>query len=348
MTEITVYFSTNRMPFKTNKAKYASGIAFGADLSVYEGRSLRFGRAIVEVPAGGKGTVREVVVAEENLTPNKANASPLFGSRLIFDSVRKSVAEGDGDVLFTLHGYANDFEGGLAGAAEIAERVGRSSVFAFCWPSQDLAIGVNYGAAREKARISGEAIGRAYRILLRFLDELAKQDQQCDRKVDLIAHSMGNYALRHAIQAMKKDLEDGSATRLIDDLVLVAADDDNDTLELATKMAPILPFARTVTVYHSRKDIVLQWSDRVKFNPDRLGQTGPRNMNATADNVVAVDVTEIIEDPVDGFLDHWYHRETPRVIVDIKATLDYKGIDPGEIPGRVPIPTARRRYLMKR
>lgn len=44
---ITVYFSTNRLPFRVSAAErkiYKSGIAFGSDASAFDGKALRFGR----------------------------------------------------------------------------------------------------------------------------------------------------------------------------------------------------------------------------------------------------------------------------------------------------------------
>ncbi|MGE0716763.1 MAG: alpha/beta hydrolase [Alphaproteobacteria bacterium] len=346
---ITVYFATNRMPFevaKNRKAFFGSDIGFGDDLGPFDGKALRFGRAEVSVPEGGEGKLQKVVVADEKLMPTGKDGKVFVGSAQVFEELRQATQEGDGDVLVVLHGYANSFEGGIVGAAEVAERVGKSCAFAFCWPSGDLAAGINYGWARERARISGEAIGRAFAALLRFLNKLAEEDRSCNRRVDVMAHSMGNYALRNTVQAMLPHLRGEDAVRIVDDLVLVAADDDNDTLERLDGIAPLVPFCRRVTVYHSRKDYVLQYSDRVKFKPDRLGQTGPLNIGATADNVVAIDVTDVVGEPIDGFLDHWYHRRTPQVIADIGALLVDKGPDPGALPNRQPLPTAFRRYRL--
>lgn len=346
MASIKVYFATNRLPYVTRSKTYRSGIAFRSEPSMFDGTALRFGRATVEVPAGGTGKVVDVFVADEKLIPTGPSGDVKIGSKEIYDELRRVELEGDGDILFVLHGYANDFEGGLVGAAEIADRVGRSSVFAFCWPATDLAIGVNYGEARSNARTSGAAIGRAFNILVRYLNDLQRQDRFCNRKLDVIAHSMGNYALRCAVQAMRKQLLADQQVRLIDDLILVAADDDNDSLEVDDGIRPLVPYVRSVTVYHTPQDLVLQWADKVKFSPDRLGQTGPRSMSSVADTVVAVDVTNAIHDPKDGFLDHWYHRRSPIVMADIKRTLEFKGYDPGQLPGRIPDPTARRRYVL--
>jgi len=348
--DIRVFYATNRRPFDIDRKKdprYVDGLGFGKKLSSSDGQALRFGEAAVSVAEGGKGTLVRVAVAPESLVAERPGKGLLLGSAKVYEALRQVAMTSEKHILVVLHGYANDFESGLVGAAEIAERVGRDNVFAFCWPATDKAIGFNYWEAREGARDSGIAVGRAFGILLRFLRQIAVEDR-CYRKVDLMAHSMGNYALRVAVQAMKRELLSSDAVSIIDDLVLVAADDDNFTLarDFEEGIAPLVPNVRSVTVYYSRKDYVLQWSDKVKLNPDRLGQTGPRNMAETDDRVVAIDVTELLSDSPDGWLDHWYHRQTPAVMADMKAVLDYEGPDPGSLPNRRALPAGPRRFRL--
>jgi esterase/lipase superfamily enzyme len=352
MPKIRVFYATNRRPIAIEPATdpvYADGTRFGSDLSSSDGKALRFGEAEVMVPRAGEGKLLRVDVAPENLTAGEEGGRLLLGSAKVYDELRGIAQTASKHILVVIHGYANDFEGGLIGAAEIAERTGRDAVFAFCWPAKDAASGLNYWGAREWARDSGEAIGRAFGILLRFLKTVNAEDR-CDRKVDLVAHSMGNYALRGAVQFMRRELEHPDAVSLIDDLVLVAADDDNDTLarDNIEGIALLVPKVRCVTVYYSRLDYVLQWSDKVKMNPDRLGQTGPRSMAETDDRVFAIDVSDCVVDAGDGWLDHWYHRRSPAVMRDLKALLDYEGPDPGSLPRREALPAGPRRYRLRK
>jgi len=46
-----------------------------------------------------------------------------------------------------------------------------------------------------------------------------------------MAHSMGNYVLRHALQQAKKITNDASLVRIFDNIVLTAADEDSDAFE---------------------------------------------------------------------------------------------------------------------
>lgn len=352
---INVFFATNRNQHHASREQkeiYKTGIAFGAKLSGYDGKALRFGKAEIEVNDNAQATIKSITVAKENETTRSPKGKARYGSTEIYESLRKVALESKDNILFIIHGYANDFESGLIGAAEIGATQKRSNVFAFCWPSAEVAIGLNYGCARDLAEISGHAIGRSFAILLRYLNKVTKEER-CNRKVDVIAHSMGNYALRHAVQSMKSELLLDTGVRLFDDLILVAADDDNDTLEHEDGIAPLIPFVRAVTVYYSRWDIALQYSDRVKCNPDRLGQYGPRNMTSISDKVVAVDVSDALDQDQGAFINHWYHRSshTKILVDDMHRTLTYMGadaFDPEHFPNRVPVrDRGPRRYILK-
>lgn len=351
---INVFFATNRNQYHASREQkkiYTSNIAFGGGLSGYDGKALRFGKAKVYVGDDVQAKIKSVVVAKENETTRTPNGKARHGSTEIYKMVRQVALKSKDNILFIVHGYANDFEGGLLGAAKIGAIQNRLNIFAFCWPSAEIPIGINYGIARDLAEISGQAIGRSFAILLRYLNKV-KEEERCERKVDIVAHSMGSYALRHAVQSMKSGLLD-AGVRLFDDLVLVAADDDNDTLERDDGIAPLLPFIRAVTIYYSRWDIVLQYSDRVKFNPDRLGQYGPRNMANTPDKVVAIDVSDALDQDRDAFINHWYHRSphTKKLIDDMHRTFTYSGADAYDsrhFPNREPLKErGPRRYLLK-
>ena len=78
--------------------------------------------------------------------------------------------------------------------------------FVFSWPS-DGSIWFSYDDDRRDARASGEAGGRAYRTFIRYLFR-QRREQQCISAAFLVAHSMGAYVLRYAVQeAIRKPEE---------------------------------------------------------------------------------------------------------------------------------------------
>src|SRR3546814_3331364 len=62
---------------------------------------------------------------------------------------------------------------------------------------------------------------------------------------------------------------------LFDEVILAAADEDDDTLQMGHKVGPLLRGCRRVTVYYNHQDLALKASDYAMGNPDRLGRSGP-------------------------------------------------------------------------
>jgi esterase/lipase superfamily enzyme len=96
--------------------------------------------------------------------------------------------------------------------------------------------------------------------------------------------------------------------------------------------------AKFVHVYHSRSDRVLDVSDLTKGNPNRLGEVGPRNMEAISDRIYAIDCAAV-DFTRPGHGNHQYYRLRDEVIEDVRQVLSGKPFD--AIDGRVR--TARSR-----
>ena len=132
-----------------------------------------------------------------------------------------------------------------------------------------------------------------------------------------MAHSMGAYALRHAVQGMRKEVGD-DLPRLFDEILLFAPDEDADAFEHDHKLALLPRLGRRVTVYHNREDIPLAISDLTKGNPDRLGADGPAHPHLLPAKVTVVDCTDVV---TTGFQEHRYHKANNTIVNDILAAL---------------------------
>jgi esterase/lipase superfamily enzyme len=154
---------------------------------------------------------------------------------------------------------------------------------------------------------------------------------------------MGNYALRWALQGIKAT-SGNSLRRLLEQVILFAADEDNDAFELDYKLQSLPDMARRVTVYHNPGDKVLIVSDFTKGNPDRLGAGGPRNSRALPDKVSVVNCESVLsfkDDPTG----HQYYRLDQTVKQDVLAVLS--GIEPQDIKTRK-YQSDTRSYRLKR
>ncbi len=374
-TSVTVCFGTNRQP-QLNEAGDRI-VDFGSDPGPISGYAVRFGQATVTVDL--RQQTNELVpdslfVAPEVLTP-APGASPQFGSRTIFDALRQSMADKAHPTLVFIHGFSNSFKDAIERAGWIsafyADGGFPADIFVFTWPSRGGLLAAvplpyaDYEHDRGTAAASGPAIGRTLRLLYDFVDGLDRKDW-CRNELHLLCHSMGNYALRNGLQAWLKlpdpaDIITGAPMRSLtyvdravrdpimvrrtfDQIILAAANEDDDAFDDPNKLEMLPRLGNAVTVYHTRKDWILNTlSSKTKFNGPRLGTNGPDNMSAVSDKVNAIDVSEVFDfgDDPEG---HQYYRKVPQIRDDIVAVLS--GKRPTEIANRSPVSSGR--YLLKK
>jgi esterase/lipase superfamily enzyme len=299
-----VYFGTNRRPNNASKPT-----AFGGEFSQNGLADLRFGEATVTTKK-----VQEIRTYPEKLSLK----TPTLGSTNLFDSLRQRMKDKKKDVLLYIHGFNVDFNEALIAAGQMATkyRIGSSAnkpeVVLFSWPSDGKF--THYPSDRHDAQSSGKAVARGIEKVVRFLKDLAECDS-CGRKIHLLAHSMGNYVLRHALTELAT--QSNRLPGIIDQIILAAADEDDDALERRDKLARLHELCNRVTVYYNAGDLALAGSDITKGNPDRLGSNGPKNSRALHRKFVAVNC----ENHASGLTEHSYYLDNKEVRTDISMVL---------------------------
>lgn len=277
----------------------------------------------------------------------KSRRAEGLGSDRLFQDLRKEMVDEKRDVLIYIHGFANSFESSMARAAQLKElyRIQPPDggpeyepyVFAFSWPSDGkVQPPWKYSSDREDAALSGVAMARALRRLVDFLNA----GERCEYRLHLVAHSMGNWALRHAVLGLRSLLDGGRLPSIFENAFLMAADEDEDCFEQADKLAGLTELANNIHVYHSRDDLALKVSDQTKGNMDRLGANGPRSFSGISTRITAIDCRKVDATEI-AHGKHQYYRLRPEVIADVKHVLG-GGFVPDEVPGRDPIEPGRR------
>ncbi|MBP7241623.1 alpha/beta hydrolase [Amaricoccus sp.] len=301
-------------------------------------------------------SVGKVRIFAETLDATKPEvAGQKLGSGKMFEELRVKLKAENLDVIVYLHGFANTFENSVIRAAALQSLYSSSKqkvlVVLFSWPSDgQVAPAWSYFSDREDAEASGLAMGRALKRLVEFLEQMRREDretileaqrrgevpdrnalQQCTRRLHILAHSMGNWALRHALRKFV-ELNEGRTPRIFDSAFLMAADEDHDALHEPLKLKALDQLANQVFVYHANNDVALTISDRTKGMADRLGADGPQNLDRVSERVFAIDCRDISETTLSHGR-HQYYRLRPEAIADVQATLaglaqvDRKGRD---------------------
>ncbi len=312
----TVYFATNRRPNDPDEPTY-----FGKDFSQNGLSDLRFGYAEVEENFGPGS---KLVVEPE---PYDLGTSILPPSAATFDHLRKKMKKQRRPTVVFIHGYNMTFTESLLAAAKLKQTIGGVNVVVFAWPSDGSKTPwLAYRSDRQDARASGPAIARGFMKLRDFLHAIREEDH-CRQPLHLVCHSMGAFVLRHAIQELMTEFWI-TPPKVFQQVVLVAADEDSDSLNSPDKLQPLSYMAKQITVYYNDGDMPLQLSDKTKANPNRLGQVGPAFPRSLPRNVTSVDFSDV----VGGRVEHDYFLTNDCAKNDLRQVLS--GIAPSKITDR--------------
>lgn len=322
----TIYFATNRL-IVPGKMEFSEAFHPNVD-------ELRFGTATFEgtnlfrTPVERLAPKATIHVEPEKLNATNPAASKL-GSTVVFGQVRDAMQASGSAVLF-VHGYNFSFRESLARAAQVQQWLaagGHEAVMLlYAWPSAGAGVNARtYSDDRMRAQASGLALARAILKATDFIRNTPRRDR-CDAQMHLMAHSMGNWALRGAVQAMRTYVG-YNIPPLFDEVLLMAADEDDDTLSLNHKMAPLLRGCRRVSVYYNQNDLALKASNVAMGNPDRLGRSGPAGVREVA-KITPINVSPaIVLDSGDWTQDetgHQYYRNNKTVRDDVVQVLQGK------------------------
>jgi esterase/lipase superfamily enzyme len=188
------------------------------------------------------------------------------------------------NILIFIHGFANSFVNSITRAAFNREWFAASgtnaadtTVIAFSWPSlgQVIAAPPQFLPA-DYLRDQAQASRSAFHIASFFtgLQPMMAQVRSQGRRVFLLAHSMGNFALAAAVESWFS--HSSPAVTLFDETLLAAADErwDSFTLPMAARLSGLPRLTPRTSIYYSVRDVALYLSVAVNFIP-RLGHEGP-------------------------------------------------------------------------
>jgi esterase/lipase superfamily enzyme len=324
----TVFFATNRVPLAPFAAPW-----FGYAPTPLTPDGLLFAEATVSgtiIADASSGTIDDITA----LSPGSLSA----GSRT-------KLANSTRDLLIFVHGFANSFNDAITRAAYNREWLAQSGlpaadmdVLAFTWPSSGSLISIPpdfpddaYLADQGRASASGYHLAH-------FLNEASKLftgfDPGLKRRVILLAHSMGNWALQAGVEAFFAQVP--LPPLRFDEVVLAAADEEATTFGApdGTRLSLLPKIAGRVSVYSHETDVALAVSRVVNGNI-RLGQFGADGKADSAkyppESFRNVDCTGVHDydwlNPVDAT--HQYYRRSPTVRADIAALIGGAAVAPG-------------------
>jgi len=217
-----------------------------------------------------------------------------------------------------IHGYDESWTKAMKLYDTIARQLfdgptSMGELISFDWPSKGSLLG--YLPDREEARKTGDdltdVLSQLYDWMLDKQQAAAKDPADgCRARTSIIAHSMGNYALEYAMNALWTRKNRPLLVSLMHQVLMVAADVDNDLFRSGENVTHgdgegLANLSYRITALYTGRDNVLGVSAGLKhFGKRRLGRSGLDRTYPVPDNVWDVDCSDLINDDVDGISVH--------------------------------------------
>ena len=276
-----------------------------------------------DIPVNEEGQYLEVDYSN-------GNPEEHYGSARWFRTIYNEMLtnETKNDTLFFIHG----FRCGYDCFVDIMKDLHRlyveddacdiQRIVGFSWPSNDKL--TQYFRDQDDALMSGIALSRGYNKLIQFFREFFKNtnNPHCESNIHLLCHSMGNQVFESMFSHLK--INAAAIVPVFKEIVLAAPDIDFNVFEKGEPFNDISRIGERVHVYFHRSDDALKISRFTKNRVNRLGLNGPRNSFDVPSNVHFVDASDIKDttSKSERLIDHWYYKESPTIIKDIKRVFN--------------------------
>lgn len=233
------------------------------------------------------------------------NSYTEIGSANLLETLRLSNAE---QILIYIHGFNNQPEENIFPCAQKLQQLFDNQqanlvhVLPIIWPCNNkTGIIRDYYDDQDSADSSAFAYTRLLEKFFRWQDQNNQNEvDSCLKRINILAHSMGNRVLRGTLERWGEYNRNGSVPLIFRNSFLLAADIANESLERGTKGDYLCQASRNVIVYFANDDLALRASkvanDGNVINKSvsrRLGHSGPENLDRLPRNVYMVDCDEI-------------------------------------------------------
>ena len=253
-----------------------------------------------------------------------------------------------------IHGYDTKWVDAVGRYDTIAKQLfddpdSLGELILFDWPSKGSLLG--YLPDREEARKTGDDLTNVLEELYDWMagkaeDAADNPDDACRAKTSIIAHSMGNYALEYAMNALWTRKNRPLLVSLMQEVVMVAADVDNDLFRNGESVSHgdgegLANLSYRITALYTGRDNVLGASAGLKhFGKRRLGRAGLDRTYPVPDNVWDVDCSTLIDPKVNGINVHgeYFNPTEERIYALFRSIL--QGNDRSVLIARGLVPAA--------
>jgi esterase/lipase superfamily enzyme/Lon protease-like protein len=298
-TEYIVWYGTNRRP--VDPADASKGYSAERDTVVHHGSCRVFVPSSHKIGSIGSPWWKRFLIGDDRLRLREVKSLGQENYWWAIASHLTMVSTNERHALVFVHGYNVSFEQAALRAAQIGfDLQVRGAMAFFSWPSRGRLGG--YAADTASIEFSEDAITA-------FLVDFA--DRSGASTVHIIAHSMGNRGVLHAMDRIAQQARRRSKKKRFGQVILAAADVDAGVFR--QRCAAYTRLAQRTTLYVTTRDLAIEASHWLYDFP-RVGLMPPILVMPGIDtvNVTNVDLTR---------LGHGYVAEARSVLEDMHSLI---------------------------
>lgn len=251
---------------------------------------------------------------------NKDNSHEEIGSKNLLSEIKSSKYR---QIMIYVHGFSNLPEDVFKNVEELQSLCNKKKnkevlVIPVIWPcDNDIGIIKDYWDDQKAADQSAFALARMFQKFMEWRNSSEHNSEldPCLKRINILAHSMGNRVLRQTLSNWHKYDQQNGLPLLFRNTFLVAADILNESLHKGKQGELISHASRNVVVYYASDDLALRASKVSNvMNAEtsrRLGHSGPEDMDLTPKNVYAIDCDDV-NTSYDFPKGHSYFRSTKK------------------------------------
>jgi esterase/lipase superfamily enzyme len=224
-----------------------------------------------------------------------------IGNQAFFNELKAAKVQ---QILLFLHGFNSLPEDSVFPKVEELQALFEQKAANFIliipliWPSDnDTGIVKDYFDDQKAADASDMAFMRLFQKFLEWREDNSTLDDPCIKRINILAHSLGNRVLRGAFNRAVQYYQIQAVPLIFRNTFMAAADLVNNALEPGQEGQFIPQASRNVVVYHAADDLALRSSKVANgignsITSPRLGHTGPEWIDKVAKNVYVLDCAD--------------------------------------------------------
>ena len=257
------------------------------------------------------------------------------GSAILLKELFSFLGDENNELIIFIHGYGNDTKNIRKFTEKLHEHYVKDQnenrrLLTFFWTTNGHKLSpIDYKLDANDSIIAGQAFAKLLERWDSFLQ--FKGYPVLKGKIHLMAQSMGNQVLKHALNHIHNTLE-LTIKFQFSEILLIAADIEKQAFKDGEAFDRLPLLANRIHIFGQKKDFALKLSNAVWAVLDkdlriRLGQGfGKSEIAPNWNNVYAVDVDIYTREDttinVDEIVEHWYFLTSKGVINQINNVLD--------------------------